>query len=153
MPDYSKKPFKKAFDKRGPSRFNSSDRPRQMYKAECSNCHNQCEVPFRPNGVKPVFCSNCFNVDRDGGERAPRPSFNERPSFQKREFTPRSEFRPRTEAPMPDRRIDDLKRQMTNMEAKLDQLIKSMEKPAKPEVAVKEKKAAPAKKAKATKKK
>lgn len=34
------------------------DRP--MFKAICSNCGKECEVPFRPTGAKPVFCSECF---------------------------------------------------------------------------------------------
>jgi CxxC-x17-CxxC domain-containing protein len=42
-------------------RFNdrSSRRP-EMHKAVCSECGRDCEVPFRPTGSKPVFCSNCF---------------------------------------------------------------------------------------------
>ena len=31
-----------------------------MYKATCSDCVQTCEVPFRPSGEKPVYCSNCF---------------------------------------------------------------------------------------------
>lgn len=35
--------------------------PRQMYKAVCADCGNECEVPFQPNQDKPVYCSDCFN--------------------------------------------------------------------------------------------
>ena len=35
----------------------------EMHKAVCSDCKNECEVPFRPTGDKPVFCSNCFKND------------------------------------------------------------------------------------------
>ncbi len=31
-----------------------------MHKATCNECGQACEVPFKPNGRKPVFCSNCF---------------------------------------------------------------------------------------------
>ncbi len=39
----------------------SEPRPeRKMYKAICSECKKECEVPFKPNGSKPVFCRDCF---------------------------------------------------------------------------------------------
>ena len=34
-----------------------------MHSATCSECGNRCEVPFKPNGKKPIFCSNCFKKD------------------------------------------------------------------------------------------
>lgn len=36
-------------------------RPIEMHKATCSTCGNACEVPFRPDGSKPVLCRDCFN--------------------------------------------------------------------------------------------
>lgn len=45
-----------------------SERP-TMHKAICSDCGNDCEVPFRPNGTKPVLCSSCFSVQKGGNER------------------------------------------------------------------------------------
>ena len=35
----------------------------EMHKVTCANCHKQCEVPFRPTGDKPVFCSDCFRKE------------------------------------------------------------------------------------------
>ena len=32
----------------------------EMFAATCSNCNKACEVPFRPNGKKPVFCKDCY---------------------------------------------------------------------------------------------
>ncbi len=53
----------KGFDRR------DSDRP-EMFKATCSECGQRCEVPFKPSGDKPVFCSNCFGQRREeGGDR------------------------------------------------------------------------------------
>ena len=41
--------------------FGGRDRGRpQMYQATCADCGNRCEVPFRPTGDKPVYCSDCF---------------------------------------------------------------------------------------------
>lgn len=39
----------------------SKDAPLEMFKAKCSDCGNACEVPFKPNGKKPVLCSHCYN--------------------------------------------------------------------------------------------
>jgi CxxC-x17-CxxC domain-containing protein len=37
------------------------DRPaRPMYDAVCSACGLQTQVPFQPNGSKPVYCRECF---------------------------------------------------------------------------------------------
>ena len=33
---------------------------KQMYKVICDKCHQECEVPFKPSGDKPVYCSDCF---------------------------------------------------------------------------------------------
>nr|WP_255668574.1 CxxC-x17-CxxC domain-containing protein [Methanocella sp. CWC-04] len=35
-----------------------------MHKATCSDCGNECQVPFRPNGSKPVYCNDCFPKHR-----------------------------------------------------------------------------------------
>ena len=34
--------------------------PREMFSATCATCGREAEVPFRPNGTKPVYCSDCF---------------------------------------------------------------------------------------------
>ena len=50
--------------------------PPQMHDATCSKCGKPCQVPFKPTGSKPVFCSDCFRQNeggRDGGrDFAPR---------------------------------------------------------------------------------
>jgi len=60
-----------------------------MHQATCSDCGNSCEVPFRPTGDRPVYCSDCFGK-QDGG-RGTRPSNfsndrRERSSFGDREM-------------------------------------------------------------------
>ncbi len=35
-------------------------RPVEMHDAICSKCEKKCQVPFKPTGSKPVFCSDCF---------------------------------------------------------------------------------------------
>ena len=40
-------------------------RPREMHKATCAECKQECEVPFKPSGDKPVFCKECFMKKKD----------------------------------------------------------------------------------------
>jgi CxxC-x17-CxxC domain-containing protein len=42
---------------------------KRLYSAICTECGNKCEVPFRPTGGKPIYCSNCFRKgDNTGGK-------------------------------------------------------------------------------------
>lgn len=34
--------------------------PREMHKATCSECKQECEVPFKPKEGKEVFCKECY---------------------------------------------------------------------------------------------
>lgn len=34
--------------------------PREMHKAKCSDCGQECEVPFKPTEGKPVYCKECY---------------------------------------------------------------------------------------------
>ena len=106
------------------------DRDKRLYKATCSDCGKSCEVPFRPSGDKPVFCTDCFNKKRDpsdsrGGSRdfsdrrAPRQEYS-RPS------DPRAPYKP---APVTD---SDIKRALSEISMKLDRLISAMEKMSAP---------------------
>ncbi len=40
--------------------------PREMHKAKCSDCGQECEVPFKPSGDKPVRCRECFAKYKEG---------------------------------------------------------------------------------------
>ncbi|MDH5363405.1 MAG: DNA-directed RNA polymerase [Aigarchaeota archaeon] len=31
-----------------------------MHKAVCADCGEECEVPFKPDGTRPVYCRECF---------------------------------------------------------------------------------------------
>ena len=84
MPDYKKKTRfggkpTRPFAQRRDSGHGFEQRER--YDAECSSCHKICQVPFRPNGKKPVYCSDCYKGKEEG------PSYSARP-FRK-EATPR----------------------------------------------------------------
>ena len=34
---------------------------REMHPAVCAECNKDTEVPFRPSGDRPVYCSDCFS--------------------------------------------------------------------------------------------
>ena len=42
----------------------------EMHAATCNNCGKSCEVPFKPNGKKPIYCSSCFF--KEGGRESKR---------------------------------------------------------------------------------
>jgi CxxC-x17-CxxC domain-containing protein len=61
------------------------DGPQVMHKTICSDCGKECEVPFKPNGSKPVFCRDCFQGKRvsdsprsEGNYPPRRPNFEDR---------------------------------------------------------------------------
>ncbi len=91
---------------------------REMFDAECASCHKMTQVPFKPNGMKPVYCRDCFTPENDRGERAPR--------FEKREFAPKRDFAPR--APQTDSGMADVKRQLETMNATLEKIAGMLEK-------------------------
>ena len=45
--------------RRGGRDFGSSG-PREMHKATCADCKQECEVPFEPDGTRPVYCRDCY---------------------------------------------------------------------------------------------
>lgn len=84
---------------------------RQMFDAICSNCGKACQVPFRPTGEKPVYCSDCFEK-MGGGNDSPRRERFDRP---RRNFTDREQ------------KPNQNKNQLDAINAKLDKLIKLLE--------------------------
>ncbi|MHA1398980.1 MAG: CxxC-x17-CxxC domain-containing protein [Candidatus Heimdallarchaeaceae archaeon] len=57
-----------------------------MYKTTCSACKKEATVPFKPTGVKPVYCQDCFRKirpnDRPGDKfgRKPKDKFRDKPN-------------------------------------------------------------------------
>jgi len=60
----------------------------EMHKAICSKCGQDCEVPFKPRGDKPVLCSDCFRKDgnneqrRFSGRDSRRSSFSDKKMYE-----------------------------------------------------------------------
>lgn len=95
----------------------------EMHKAVCDNCHKDCQVPFRPSSDKPIYCNECFSGKKEGGDRGskrdfgghkPRRDFNDRPaqSFSSNQGSGVS---------------DDIKKQLSEMNSKLDRLVSAIE--------------------------
>ena len=64
------------FGKRGGGRSES-------FRAVCDACGQSCEVPFKPTGDKPIYCSDCFQGKRGDSPRRERSGFgNDRSSRQ-----------------------------------------------------------------------
>lgn len=79
---------------RSSSRSNFGSREdREMHQAVCSSCGKNCSLPFKPNGRKPVYCSDCFQ--KNGGGDDSRSFQDRRPSFHKRpDYGNRPDFKP-----------------------------------------------------------
>lgn len=81
----------------------SAARSSEAHKTTCDGCHAMCEVPFVPNGKKPVYCRNCYK----GKDTTT--------SFTGQPFTS-------TESDS-----SDLKKQLSVLTTKLDKLITLLE--------------------------
>lgn len=44
--------------------FHGGFRDREMHKAVCAECGQECEVPFKPMKGKPVYCRECYRKRR-----------------------------------------------------------------------------------------
>lgn len=97
--------------------FGSRGGARQMHKAVCSNCGKDCEVPFRPSGDKPVFCSNCFEKNKEGSDTR---RFEDR-NFRKPHFKDRDSRQPRFENR--DNRPPQNNEQYNALNVKLDKIL------------------------------
>ena len=52
--------FDRDSDRFGKRSFERSRDDKKMHETTCDKCGKRCEVPFKPTGGKPVYCSDCF---------------------------------------------------------------------------------------------
>ena len=45
---------------------------REMHKAVCAECGKECEVPFKPDPSRPVYCRECYRSRRPQQRRGRR---------------------------------------------------------------------------------
>ena len=122
-------------NKSGGGKFGGSKptggRPADMFKAECSTCHKDCMLPFRPNAEKPVYCRDCFakknadNARDDGGRHGGARSDNTK--------APRSERSPRHDRPaQPNYELTAIKQQLKTIEDRLNRVLDIINPPLPP---------------------
>ncbi|MEX2013122.1 MAG: CxxC-x17-CxxC domain-containing protein [Candidatus Levyibacteriota bacterium] len=110
----------------GGSRDFGRDRERpQMHSAVCANCGKEAQVPFRPTGSRPVYCSDCFEKmsggEGRGGDRSESRGFERRDDRGPR--GPRPSFdRPRHDGPRPQAGPN-----LNEINAKLDKILRILE--------------------------
>lgn len=113
-------------DRRGSYRSNfgggDSRRP-SLHSAVCDECGKDCQVPFRPSGDKPIYCSDCFERrgGRDSNESGRRP-------FRKRSFTDRGSARS-SQRKTSDRSTLKLIEKIETLNSKLDKIISLLSSP------------------------
>ena len=50
--------------------YGSRGGEREMHSATCASCGKEALVPFVPRGDKPVYCSDCFQQQRQSSGRS-----------------------------------------------------------------------------------
>lgn len=55
---------KRAMGDSGGNRARTGSGPREMHAAVCAECGKEAQVPFKPRGDRPVYCSACFSTQR-----------------------------------------------------------------------------------------
>jgi len=83
---------------------------REMHSAVCDECGKDCEVPFKPSGDKPIYCSSCFEKKEGGGPRRPTRRGSGGSDFGKRDNTNKQ-----------------LLEQVSSLNTKLDRILKVIE--------------------------
>lgn len=103
---YGKKDFvKRSFGGR------DSGRPAMLHDAICGECGNQCKVPFKPSGDKPVFCKDCFKNNSTPSSK----------KYGEREFKDRNFGRDSG-----NKHAEQSKEQFAILNAKLDRILKAL---------------------------
>lgn len=93
--------------------FGGGKRP--MFQAVCSKCGKDCEIPFKPSGARPVFCSNCFEHEGQvSGDRFGGNKFGGKPSFGGGTFNPVAKSN------------EQFKAQFDTLNIKLDKILKAL---------------------------
>jgi CxxC-x17-CxxC domain-containing protein len=135
-------------DRRPGGNFGGGDRSdrggqQEMFTTTCAACHKSCEVPFRPNGEKPVYCRECFgkrnNDDSRGGGGDSRSEYRSRDESPrgKPDYAKPSYQAPQASAPRDTQSQDygEMKKQLATIEARLNRILDILKPPTQPEKA------------------
>ena len=107
--------------------------PLELFEATCASCGTRCEVPFKPSGLKPVYCRDCFRKQENEGPA--RPAFRRessdrpaRPAFQRDDSARpmRPPFR-RPDAVAGPVRDGNLEKELEKINLKLDRILRTLD--------------------------
>jgi len=51
-------------ERRNDRRPRGFDSPREMHDVTCADCGKETQVPFKPDGTRPVYCKDCYTKHR-----------------------------------------------------------------------------------------
>ncbi len=94
-----------------------------LHDAVCDECGKDCQVPFRPSGDRPIYCSDCF--EKKGGSDSSRSRDRRdspRRSFPRRSFGDRDSRGP-SQSNINNRSISQLVEKIETLNTKLDTII------------------------------
>jgi len=72
--------------RRGEEKQGNGYRERTLYKAICTDCNKECEVPFRPSEDRPVYCKECFSKRKRGDSFKKKSDYMPHQGVEKRTF-------------------------------------------------------------------
>jgi CxxC-x17-CxxC domain-containing protein len=67
----------------GPDRYGvrRGEGERELTRVKCAECGDECTVPFKPTGDRPVYCRTCFSKQRDNFPAKEKFSRRGKPEF------------------------------------------------------------------------
>ncbi|HET9009734.1 MAG TPA: CxxC-x17-CxxC domain-containing protein, partial [Nitrosarchaeum sp.] len=79
-------------------RYPRDERKSEMHTVTCSDCGDECQIPFEPKFNRPVYCSKCFqkNKPQESKDRYPRDERSSRDRYPRDERSSRDRY-PRDE--------------------------------------------------------
>ncbi|OGL66435.1 hypothetical protein A2856_01950 [Candidatus Uhrbacteria bacterium RIFCSPHIGHO2_01_FULL_63_20] len=98
--------------KRSGSDARGFDRP-ELHDATCGKCGSPCQVPFRPDGSRPVYCRDCFKREDGSGPKR----------FEKKY----GEKRPYVSTPHASKDTGGIEARLKSIEDKIDAIIEALE--------------------------
>lgn len=84
---------------------------REMHDAVCSQCGNECQIPFQPRPGRDVFCSRCFEKNRASDTGTSDRRTFDKPSYNREDRQPK---------PV---EIPNYKTQFETLNAKMDKIL------------------------------
>jgi CxxC-x17-CxxC domain-containing protein len=116
------------YENRGPKK------EMELFQTTCTTCGKSCEVPFRPDGTKPVLCKECF-AQKNASPASATP-YGQRDRFSansRDERKPERSYespRPHQASNVPSIDLSAITRQISGLEVKIGQILELLKTPA-----------------------